>query len=166
MVLRIFLLLLVFMTACVSNNNEKKESFSSNDSLQLANMIRQREKAMIDRDIDVVSRQFDPNANFINGGGFFYQGIDEIRRFHNDMFSNDSLTYTYRIGKVFINPVSENVAMVYYPWQQQWTLKNSISDTLNEVGLMTIVAIKNKGEWKWHAITNQRTKNYFHDVRE
>jgi hypothetical protein len=164
MIVRVSPLLLLFLTACVSNTNPKKASFTSTDSLQILAMVHQRERAMVSRDIDLVSQQFDSNANFINGGGFLYQGITEIRNFHNSMFTNDSLMYTYKIGKVFISPIQEDVAMVYYPWQQQWTLKKVTSDTLNEVGLMTIIATKKEGEWKWNAITNQRTKTYFEDL--
>lgn len=127
-------------------------------------MVNQREKAMIGRDIHTVTQQFDSSANFINGGAYLYRGLSEIKDFHNQMFTNDSLTYTYKIGKVFIDPVGADVALVYYPWQQQWTLKHVKSDTLNEVGLMTITAIKEKGQWKWKAVTNQRTKEYFDDL--
>ena len=156
--------MLLFFTACVSNTKPEKASFTSADSLQIVAMVNKREKAMISRDIDLVSRQFDSTASFINGGGFLYQEIAEIRNFHNSMFTNDSLTYTYKIGKVLIKPVQKDVALVYYPWQQQWTLKKVKSDTLNEVGLMTIIATKKEGQWKWTAITNQRTKAYFEDL--
>jgi hypothetical protein len=127
-------------------------------------MIEQREKAMTIKDITSIIQQFDTNANFINGGGYYYQGLTEIKNFHNSMFTNDSLTYTYKIGNVTINPIEDHLAVLTYPWQQQWTLKKITSDTLNEVGLMTIIATKINGHWKWKSITNQRTKEYFEDL--
>ena len=160
----LFLLSLSLLAACVSTPNQKHTSISHEDSLEIISMIKQREDAMISRDINTVVRQFDSGAYFINGGGFLYQGIAEIRNFHNSMFTNDSLTYTYTAGTVWIQPVREDLAMIYYPWQQQWTMKNVQSDTLNEVGLMTITAVKQSDGWKWKAVTNQRTKEYFDDL--
>jgi hypothetical protein len=128
-------------------------------------MVHTRELAMINRDIRSVSQQFDSGATFINGGGYYYQGIDAIRGFHRSMFDNDSLTYTYRIGTPLIHAIQSDVAIVYYPWQQRWTMKHLKSDTLDEVGLMTIIATKEKGAWVWKAISNQRTKEFFDDLR-
>src|SRR5215203_4040463 len=156
----------LLFTACSSNSEQKTAPGFSVDSLTIIAMINQREKAMINRDINAVIKQFDSAASFINGGGYFYEGIAEIRDFHNRMFTNDSLTYTYKIGKIMINSIMKDVAIVYYPWQQQWTLKNIQSDTLNEVGLMTITAIKQNHSWKWKAVTNQRTKEYFDNLQE
>src|SRR5687767_12182392 len=115
MTLRILSLFLCFFTACVSKTNQKAASFSSDDSLKIISMINDREKAMINRDINVINQQFDSMASFINGGGYLYNGIKEINDFHNSMFANDSLTYTYKIGKVWIQPVKEDVALIYYP---------------------------------------------------
>jgi len=129
-------------------------------------MIKDREKAMINKDINSITQQFDTNATFINGGGFYYEGINEIRQFHKSMFDNDSLTYTYKIGVPLINSIQKNTAIIYYPWQQLWTMKNVKSDTLNEVGLMTIIAVKENGNWKWKSITNQRTKEFFNDLKK
>lgn len=128
-------------------------------------MAREREAAMINKDIDSIIQQFDTNSTFINGGGFYYEGIGEIRRFHESMFNNDSIGYTYKVGNLFISPVRNDIALVYYPWKQNWTMKNIKSDTFQEVGLMTILAVKNHGKWKWQSITNQRTKEYFNDLQ-
>ena len=120
---------------------------------------------MVEKDINAITSQFDTTAVFINGGGYYYKGIDEIRTFHESMFHNDSLTYTYKIGQPLINMVQPNTAVIYYPWQQLWTMKKDKSDTLHEVGLMTIIAVKNN-TWRWKAITNQRTKEFFMDLRD
>jgi hypothetical protein len=163
---KILLFVLICFSACDQGNKKTIDGFAATDSSRIKEMVKQREQAMISRHIDSVMQQFDSNANFINGGGFYYEGFNEIRDFHNSMFTNDSLTYTYKVGKTFIKPISENVATVYYPWQQNWTMKNIQSDTLKETGLMTIIAIKIDGVWKWKSVTNQRTKDYFEDLKE
>jgi len=163
---KILLFAIICISACNQHKKKTIDSFSDTDSFQTQEMVRQREKAMISKRIDSVMQQFDSNANFINGGGFYYEGFNEIRDFHNSMFTNDSLTYTYKVGKTFIKPISENVATVYYPWQQNWTMKNIQSDTLKEIGLMTIIATKTRGVWKWKSVTNQRTKDFFEDLKE
>ena len=111
-------------------------------------------------------QQFDTSANFINGGGFYFEGATEIRNFHNSMFLNDSLTYTYKTGQTTIKQISENVTLLYYPWQQNWMVKKVQSDSFKEVGLMSIIAMKTVNGWKWKSITNQRTKEFFEDVTQ
>ena len=159
-----FISILIFLFTSCNISTNRTTAFSIEDSNVLRTMVAQREKAMIDKDINSITEQFDTSATFINGGGYYYHGLTEIKNFHNSMFNNDSLTYTYKIGNVTIHPIEDNVAIVYYPWQQQWTLRKIKSDTLNEVGLMTIVAAKTNGQWKWKSITNQRTREYFEDL--
>ena len=163
---KILVFAIICFSACNQVNNMTIEGFSATDSSNVQEMVKQRERALIGRNIDSVMQQFDSNANFINGGGFYYEGFSEIRDFHNSMFTNDSPTYAYKTGKILINPISENVITVYYPWQQDWTMKSIQSDTLKETGLMTIIAIKINGAWKWKSITNQRTRNFFEDLKE
>jgi ketosteroid isomerase-like protein len=158
--------LLVAVVSCSGERAKTEGRFSSDDKEIIHQMVKARESAMINRDIDVVVQQFDTAATFINGGGYYYEGIDEIRRFHEGMFHNDSLVYTYKAGEVLVNPVQSDVALVYYPWQQNWTMKNVSSDTFPEIGLMTIIAIKKEGRWRWKSITNQRTKEYFPNLSE
>ena len=160
------ILIVCLLTACTQQLKRPDSLITSSDSISLLKMIKDREKAMINKDINSITQQFDTNATFINGGGFYYEGINEIRQFHKSMFDNDSLTYTYKIGVPLINSIQKNTAIIYYPWQQLWTMKNVKSDTLNEVGLMTIIAVKENGNWKWKSITNQRTKEFFNDLKK
>lgn len=140
-------------------------NLTERDSLALVNMVKTRETAMIGRDLAAVMAQFGGDATFINGGGFYYETLDEISRFHRSMFENDSLTYTYRTGNTLIRPLGRGTAIVYYPWEQVWTMRHVRSDTLNEVGLMTLIAVKTDTTWKWKAVTNQRTREFFVDLR-
>jgi hypothetical protein len=159
-----FICLVVIASFFFSCTENMKPFLLDTDKSELVYMIQAREKAMIHHDLNTIVKQFDTNAIFINGNGFYFDGIKEISAFHNSMFLNDSLTYTYKIGTTTIRPITENVVVIYYPWQQNWTLKNIQSDTLREIGLMTIVATKNANAWKWNSITNQRTKDFFEDV--
>lgn len=161
-----FIIIVCSLISCAQKTNQQNAQITLNDSLTLIKMVKSRESAMIDKDINSIVQQFDSNATFINGGGFYYEGINEIKQFHQSMFNNDSLTYTYKIGDPLINSIQSNSVIVYYPWQQLWTMKNIKSDTLIEVGLMTIIAVKEDGNWKWKSITNQRTKEFFKDLKK
>ncbi|RYY88933.1 MAG: nuclear transport factor 2 family protein [Chitinophagaceae bacterium] len=161
-----FLLLAASLwVGCAAPDEKEARDFSA-DSTELGRMVGEREQAMKSRDIEVVMAPFDTAATFVNGGGYWYKGASSIRAFHDAMFRNDSLTYTYKAGNVTIEQIRPRVAVLYYPWQQQWTLKSGASDTLNETGLMTIVAVKKGGAWKWRSITNQRTKEFFGDLEK
>lgn len=163
---QIIIVATISILASCSQLNQQNERIAFNDSLILLKMIKTRGWAMVHKNIDTITYQFDTNATFINGGGFYYEGLNEIKQFHISMFNNDSLTYSYKIGEPLINSIKNNIAIVYYPWQQLWTMKNIKSDTLNEVGLMTIIAMKENGNWKWQAITNQRTKEFFNNLKK
>ena len=160
-----FILSLIFFVSCSPSAINDDKGRRERDSLQLVEMVHVREAAMTGKDLPTIVYQFDSQATFINGGGFYYEGIAEIKAFHQSMFDNDSLTYTFLTGKPEVNTILPNVAIVYYPWQQQWTMKHQQSDTLHEVGLMTIIAVKEKERWKWRSMTNQRTKEFFPDLR-
>ncbi|RYY99917.1 MAG: nuclear transport factor 2 family protein [Chitinophagaceae bacterium] len=155
----------LLLASCTAPADTEEPDKAAKDSATLIGMLRAREKAMIDRDLDAIVQPFDSSASFINGGGYYYSGIEEIREFHRDMFENDSLTYTFKTGTPFVRMLKRRTALVYYPWAQDWTMKTGASDTLHETGVMTIIAQKERGEWKWMSMTNQRTKEYFNDLR-
>ncbi|TCZ74742.1 YybH family protein [Flaviaesturariibacter aridisoli] len=157
-----FCILLACSCTAPEASDERRDPAA--DSSTLAGMVREREAAMKARNLDAVMAPFDSAATFINGGGYYYKGAAAIRAFHEAMFRNDSLQYTYKAGHVTVDAVRPRVALVYYPWQQDWTLKTPGSDTLHETGLMTIVAVKTGGKWHWRSITNQRTKEFFEDL--
>jgi hypothetical protein len=155
-----------FLVSCSPVGDSRVDgALTGADSLALLNMVKAREAAMINRDLPTVMAQFDNDATFINGGGYYYGTSDEISRFHQNMFDNDSLTYTYRAGATSIRSIGRNVAVVYYPWEQRWTMRSVVSDTLTETGLMSLIAVKADTAWKWKAVTNQRTKEFFVDLR-
>src|SRR5687767_1171749 len=116
----LFVLPVVFFITCSQATKQNGGPIGVNDSLTLVKMVNEREAAMSRKDLKTVVEQFDSLATFINGGGFYYDGIDEIKDFHRSMFENDSLTYTFKTGKPLVNAIRDNVAIVYYPWQQQW----------------------------------------------
>lgn len=156
-------IMMVSLLSCTTKD-VVSDNFTSNDSIALLKMVNEREAAMSAQDIAAIVNQFDSTATFINGGGYYYNGLQEIKDFHFKMFTMDSVKYSFETGKTLINPVTSEVALVYYPWQQNWTMKHEVSDTLHEIGLMTIIAVKNNGQWKWKSMTNQRTKEFFPDL--
>ena len=136
---------------------------ASRDSAALAAMVATRERAMVERDLGVLAAQFADDVTWMTGGGSFYAGKPSVVAFHRGMLQNDSVTYSYRAGRVLVRLLAADDALVYYPWQMVWTSRAVPTDTaLAEVGIMTITARRQSGAWRWVAVTNQRT-TVFHD---
>jgi len=134
----------------------------SNDSLTLAKMIREREKAMINKDIKTAMSQFSDDITWINSQGYYFEGKDEVLKFHSMLAGNDSLDYYYEAGTPRIRILNSSNAIAYYSWKMFWYKKQNKADTtFREIGLMTLNAQKQNEGWKWVAITNQHTPWFY-----
>jgi uncharacterized protein (TIGR02246 family) len=128
-------------------------------------MVRDRETAMKNKDLESVMKQFSDDATWINSEGFYYANKKEIETFHYNLTHQDSIGYHYLAGKVKIRMVDNNDAIVNYPWRMDWFNTFNPSDTLEkEVGLMTLSAQKRNEKWWWIAVTNQYTPVFFNDL--
>jgi hypothetical protein len=159
-------LCLLYISACQTKAiNSRTESSGYNNSISLLQMIEVREKAMKERDIPTIITQFKDNATWINSGGFYFRNKKEIEQFHTTLTRIDTFGYIYKAGKTTINILSPEFALVYYPWEMDWYKIASPKDTVKEVGLMSLTAQKDTSGWKWRAITNQHTYEYFDDLK-
>lgn len=157
---------LLAIVACQTKETDHSATNSrASDSLALLEMIQVREKAMQAKDIQTVAGQFRDEATFINGGGYYFKNRSEIEKFHQ-LISQTQPGYTssYQAGKATIKILSSEFAMAYYPWQIITVKTIPPLDTIKGTGLMTLLAQKDKQGWKWRAITNQRTDEYFQDL--
>ncbi|MDQ3292574.1 MAG: nuclear transport factor 2 family protein [Bacteroidota bacterium] len=154
--------ILVIGACQTKETNNKVINSRSADSIALINMIQVREKAMQVKDLPTVINQFREDATFINGGGYYFKGRSEIAKFHQ-FISQTQPGYTskYQAGKATINILSSEFALAYYPWQIITVKTTPPMDTIKGTGLMTLLAQKENQTWKWRAITNQRTDEYF-----
>ena len=135
------------------------------DSLQLAKMIIEREQAMVEGDIDKAMSQFAEEATWINSQGYYFEGKEEVLKFHGMLAGNDSLDYFYYAGKPRIRLTDRWNAIAYYSWKMFWFRRDNPADTtFREIGLMTLSAQKQKDEWKWIAVTNQHTPWFYEEV--
>ena len=161
------IVILVFLIFSCKNKDSSitvNKEFSS-DSLQLVEMIKVREQAMIDKDITAAMSQFSDNATWINSQGYLFEGKIEIKKFHDYLAQNDSLDYYYEAGEPRINVIDDQNALAYYSWKMFWFSKNNPQDTTKkEIGLMTLNAFKSNDQWKWIAITNQHTPWFYPSV--
>ncbi len=159
-------LMLFFILSSCDNKRELSSMYNSHlDSLEIIKMISEREKWMIKRDVELVVSQFDENATWINSQGYFFQGRNEIKKFHAMLNGNDSLDYYYKAGNPRIRIIDEKNAIAYYSWKMFWYRKLVPSDTTyREIGLMTLTAKKDKGTWKWIAVTNQHTPWFYETI--
>ena len=163
-VISIVISFLLFLSSC-TNDNEGKDSGSKRDSLTLLQMVRDRESAMKERNIDAVMAQFSDDATFINGDGYFLANKAEITAFHIGLTQSDSIGYHYIAGNVHVRILDENNALVYYPNRMDWYRFSNPKDTIEkETRLLTLSAQKRHGTWQWIAITNQQTIEYFDDL--
>jgi hypothetical protein len=138
---------------------------SAQDSLMLLKMVHERERGMKEQNMEPVMAQFADDATFINGDGFYLANKKEISEFHYALKKSDSISYHYVAGKVLIRMLDSMNALVYYPNRMDWYRLSNPRDTIEkETRLLTISAQKRKGAWKWIAVTNQQTLNYFDDL--
>lgn len=142
------------------------ENTVEQDSLLLAQMIAERETAMIKKDINLAMDQFSEDATWINSQGYFFEGKEEVKKFHGMLAENDSLDYYYEAGIPRIQVLDQKNAIAYYSWKMFWYRKQMPRDTtFKEIGLMTLHAQKQQGVWKWCAVTNQHTPWFYEEIR-
>ena len=128
-------------------------------------MIAIREKAMVEKDIEKAMSQFSDDVTWINSQGYYFEGKNEVLKFHNMLAQNDSLDYYYEGGLPKIRIINNNNAIAYYSWKMFWFKKDNKTDTINrEIGLMTLNAEKTRNKWKWIAITNQHTPWFYNSI--
>ncbi|WP_299366676.1 hypothetical protein [Winogradskyella sp.] len=162
------LIAVLFIVINSCDQNDSKDQKKDNDFLssQLKEMINEREKAMINKDIETAMSQFSEDISWINSQGYYFEGKKEVRRFHAYLAGNDSLDYYYKAGKPRIRIIDSKNALAYYSWKMFWYKKSNPLDTVNrEIGLMTLTAQKNESKWQWIAVTNQHTP-WFYDIIE
>ncbi len=160
----------VFLSAlsgCENRSGETPEvsTSPSSDSLALAEMIAFREKAMIEKDLEGAMEQFAEEATWINSQGYFFEGKQEVLKFHQILVKNDTTDYYYEAGVPKIRVLDRKNAIAYYSWKMFWYKKDNPSDTtFKEIGLMTLSAQKHNDDWKWVAVTNQHTPWFYEKV--
>ena len=157
----LFLSLVLFSSCQTKKDGNKGENLRNNDSLSLLQLVMVREKAMREKDIKTIMTQFRDDATWINSGGFYFRNKHEIERFHTNLIHMDTVGYTYKAGKPTVKILNAEFAIVYYPWEMDWYRIASPKDTMKEVGLMSLTAQKDHTGWKWNAVTNQHTEEYF-----
>lgn len=158
--------LLLITTSCQKNKNTVDTTGSfEKDSVVLVQMINEREKAMIKKNIREAISQFSDDATWVNSQGYFFKGKEDVKKFHLMLAENDSKDYYYEAGKPLVRVLDSTHALAYYSWKMFWYKKENPTDTIfKEVGLMTLNAQKQNGEWKWTAITNQHTPWFYPEI--
>lgn len=165
-------LILIWGLLTLASCDSKKPSISDEsnhniqkDSLAIAQMISVREQSMIDKDIDLAMGQFSEDATWINSQGYYFEGKNNVSKFHSMLTGNDSLDYYYKTGHPRIRIIDSKNALAYYSWKMFWYKKEIPADTtIKEIGLMTLTAHKQKNKWKWVAVTNQHTPWFYENV--
>jgi ketosteroid isomerase-like protein len=162
----VLIILLLSLFSCEHKVSTKKnEPSTKTDSLELIKMISQREKAMINKDIKTAMSQFSEDVTWINSQGYYFEGKNEVLKFHNMLAENDSLDYYYKAGIPKVRIINQDNALAYYSWKMFWYKKENPKDTINkEIGLMTLTAKKYDTIWKWIAITNQHTPWFYEEI--
>ena len=163
--MRTITLFILFLLLYSCDNDTSVKHSSTDDSSALVNMVNKREIAMKKKDIPAVMAQFSEDATFINGEGYYCANKAEIEEFHKGLTQSDSLGYYYTAGRVHVRVLDNNNALVYYPNRMDWFKISNPKDTIEkETRLLTLTAQKRNNQWKWVAITNQQTLEYFDDL--
>lgn len=160
------LILELCICSCKKPLKSSNQDFVAKDSLQLVQLIIDRERAMIEKDIDLAMSQFSNDATWINSQGYFFQGKTELKKFHRMLSGNDSLDYYYEAGEPRIRILGAKNAIAYYSWKMFWYRKENPRDTtFKEIGLMTLNAQKENEKWQWTAVTNQHTPWFYNEIK-
>jgi len=162
-----YILTLVFLFSCCSSTatQNDRELTDNNDLLILKNMIHVREKAMINKNINIVMSQFNENITWINSQGYFFEGKQNVLEFHNMLANSKTLDYFYEAGEPKIRIIGPNNAIAYYSWRMYWFNKGHQEEIKKkEIGLMTLSAQKKDGKWYWIAVTNQHTPWFYETI--
>ena len=164
------LLLILIISVNVSCKSDRSnaiynDSDLKSDSLEIIKMISIREKAMINKDVQTAIAQFSEQVSWINSQGYFFEGKDNVSKFHNMLTANDTLDYYYEAGQPRIRIIDAQNAIAYYSWKMFWYKRDIPADTtFKEIGLMTLTAHKKNKAWRWIAITNQHTPWFYEQV--
>lgn len=151
--------LLLFSSACDSAGP------AGDDAVLLAEMIADRERAMIDGAMDLAMSQFSDDATWINSQGYYFEGKQSVREFHAMLADDTSRGYTYEAGEPRIRLIDSSNAIAYYSWKMFWFEKSDPDTTVHEeIGLMTLTAQKREGRWRWVAVTNQHTPWFYETI--
>lgn len=155
------------MLSCADKDDNLIDSIPRHtaDSLALATMVMERERAMIKKDVSLAMSHFSEDATWINSQGYLFEGEKHVKEFHTMMTSRDSVDYYYEIGEPRIRLIDTKNAIVYYSWKMFWYSKfNPTDTTFKEIGLMTLHANKQSDQWKWIAVTNQHTPWFYERI--
>lgn len=121
---------------------------------------------MVAGDIALAMSQFADEATWINSQGYYLEGKPEVAKFHVMLARNDSLGYTYQAGRPLIRVLDRQSAVAYYSWRMTWYRKAEPADTtFREIGLMTLIAQRGGGGWRWVAVTDQHTPEFAPDIK-
>lgn len=164
--MRAFLLSLLILIALGCGAESSDTSLVSGaDTEILRTMIANRERAMIGKDIDAVMAQFAEDATWINSQGYYFEGKDQLAKFHRMLAEDESRDYYYEAGEPKIRLIDLRNAIVYYSWKMYWfDPANPADTTFKEIGLMTLNAQKQNRLWHWIAVTNQHTPWFYQTI--
>lgn len=163
----VLLSICLYLFSCSRNPPELSRLDKKEDSIALALMIKDRELAMINKDMDLAMEQFTDDVSWINSQGYYFSGKEEVDKFHQMLAGRDSLDYYYEAGAPRIRVIDPSNALAYYSWKMFWYNKYNPADTvIREIGLMSLSAHKEKGTWKWIAVTNQHTPWFYEKIED
>ena len=156
------LILLALLLSCDQSNTADAATPDRADTLVLADMIKVREKAMIEKDIDTAMSQFSDDATWVNSQGYFFEGKQNVLEFHSMLAGRESMGYAYEAGEPRVRLIDSSNAIAYYSWKMFWFKTDDPENIVNEeIGLMTLTAQKRQGQWYWIAVTNQHTPSFY-----
>ena len=160
--MRALILILLFVQSGIARG----EGDATDDLALLADMVAARERAMIAGDLPAAISQFADEATWINSQGYLFEGKEHITAFHR-MLADEGIrgAYRYVAGNPRIRLLDGANALVYYAWKMLWHPPATPDIiTREEIGLMTLTAQKRQGRWRWVAVTNQHTDEFYPEI--
>jgi uncharacterized protein (TIGR02246 family) len=149
---KIFLLTLLSILFFSNYSFGQNYSFTSADSLALKKSAHDFGVAFNHHDAKSFAALFLPDAEFTNVVGVSAKGRKAIEEFHAPMFEGRPGFYSFKNSTLKdeapkISVIKPDVASVDVLWSMDKCLLPDGSELLNRRGLMTLLMVKENGEW-------------------
>jgi uncharacterized protein (TIGR02246 family) len=144
---------ILLFSAMFSNHlSGQNSSFSNADSLAVRKSAHSFEVAFNSHDAKALASLFLPDGEFTNVVGAYVKGRKAIEAFHAPMFEGKPGYFSFKNstlknGNTKISVIRPDIASVDVLWSMDKCNLPDGSETTNRRGLVTLLMVKQNGEW-------------------
>jgi len=128
-------------------HTEKSRTVSAEEEQELRKFLAERRAAFDRRDFKTACLSFAEDADFINVGGSWRRGKQEICKFHETLSAGVFKHAHLREFNTWIRFITPGVAIAHTSWELTGEIGQDGSPVPPRQGIATFVAVKEKGRW-------------------